>query len=210
MSWLLWREYRLNRWILATAAVAIVISYLFGWLLNSYFPDEELKDLGPNLGLAWSLLAVALLAGNAFAGERADRSAEFLAYLPLERRRTLAGKLLLHGIAVVVLVAINLPMIKQPLGFVELGVGIGIALVLYSVNWLVSSLQSSPALATISGFAVLMVTTMVAIAFVDLAKNSGAFDWLEMMILPALIFVCVLSIVCFSVGTRYYLRDAKE
>jgi len=210
MSWLLWREYRLNRWILVTAAVAIVISYLFGWLLNSYFPDEELEDLGPNLGLAWSLLAVALLAGNAFAGERADRSAEFLAYLPLERRRTLAGKLLLHGIAVVVLVAINLPMIKQPLGFVELGVGIGIALVLYSVNWLVSSLQSSPALATVSGFAVLMVIAMFVAASEDLSSTQRAFDWLEMMIWPALVLVCVLSIVCFSVGTRHYLRDAKE
>jgi ABC-type transport system involved in multi-copper enzyme maturation permease subunit len=210
MSWLLWREYRLNRWILVTAAVAIVISYLFGWLLNSYFPDEELEDLGPNLGLAWSLLAVALLAGNAFAGERADRSAEFLAYLPLERRRTLAGKLLLHGIAVVVLVAINLPMIKQPLGFVGLGVGIGIALVLYSVNWLVSSLQSSPALATVSGFVVLMVIVMFMAASEDLSSTQRGFDWLEMMIWPALVLVCVLSIVCFSVGTRYYLRDAKE
>ena len=210
MSWLLWREYRLNRWILATAAVAIVISYLFGWLLNSYFPDEELKDLGPNLGLAWSLLAVALLAGNAFAGERADRSAEFLAYLPLERRRRLAGKLLLHGIAVVVLVAINLPMIMQPWGFVELGVGICIVFVLYSVNWLVSSLQSSPALATVSGFVVLMVIVIFVAAFTDFSRTQGAFGWLEMMIWPALILVCVLSIVCFGVGTRHYLRDAKE
>ena len=209
MSWLLWREYRLNRWILATAAVAILISYLFGWLLNSYFPDEELKDTGPVLGLVWSLLTVALLAGNAIAGERADRSAEFLAYLPLERRRTLASKLLLHGIAVVVLVAINLPMIKQPLGFVELGVGIGIAVLLYSVNWLVSSLQSSPALATVSGFVVLMVIVMFVAASEDLSRTQGAFDWLEMMIWPALILVCVLSIVCFSVGTWHYLRDVK-
>ena len=43
--------------------------------------------------LALSQLTVALLGGNAIAGEAADCSAEFIAYLPLSRPRLLAGKL---------------------------------------------------------------------------------------------------------------------
>jgi cytochrome bd-type quinol oxidase subunit 2 len=65
-------------------------------------------------------------------------------------------------------------------------------------------------LATVSGFVVLMVIVMLVAASKDLSRTRGAFDWLEMMIWPALVLACVLSIGCFSVGTRHYLRDAKE
>ena len=42
-----------------------------------------------------SQLAIALIGGNAIAGERADRSAEFLCSLPITRKRILASKLLI-------------------------------------------------------------------------------------------------------------------
>jgi ABC-type transport system involved in multi-copper enzyme maturation permease subunit len=204
MNWLLWREYRLNRWILVTGAAAVLASYLIGFLLGFFNVDDELdEDVGEVLVLGWSVLTVALLAGNAFAGERADRSAEFIAYLPLQRRRTLISKLLLHLIVLVALLAVNLPMLGQPFGLDELGVGIGIALLLYGVNWLVSSIQSSPALATVSGFLTLMLFALVAAMYEDLTRTPGSSDWLQMMItLPV-------AIVCFSVGIWYYLRGSK-
>ena len=43
---------------------------------------------------------LALLGGNSIAGERVDRSAEFLAYLPVSRGRILASKLLVALAAV--------------------------------------------------------------------------------------------------------------
>mgnify|MGYP006928307318 CR=1 FL=1 len=41
MNWLLWREYRLNRWILITCAVGIVIPYVIGFFFLSEWQDEE-------------------------------------------------------------------------------------------------------------------------------------------------------------------------
>jgi len=48
-----------------------------------------------SITLGLSLFTLAMLGGNAIAAERADRSAEFLAYLPVSRWTILAGKSLI-------------------------------------------------------------------------------------------------------------------
>ena len=141
MNSLLWREYRLNRWILVFCAAAILVSYLLGFLLNHYALDDG-DDIGAAATFMLSLLTVALLAGNAIAGERADRSAEFIAYLPLRRSSTLASKLFLHLIAIVVLSAVNLWVLKQGVvsgeADAESAIWVGIGLFV-SACWFIAS-----------------------------------------------------------------------
>ena len=86
MKWLLWREYRLNRWILITGAVLLLLPYLITLIVlcwpnaistgANHIVDSLIVAAFYSLGI--SQLTVALLGGNAIAGERADRSAEFL------------------------------------------------------------------------------------------------------------------------------------
>ncbi|MGI9427835.1 MAG: hypothetical protein ACR2NM_04210, partial [Bythopirellula sp.] len=89
MNWLLWREYRLNRWILAAGTVGIFAPLMGAVLVFSTSDPEAFPkfiSMYINSYMA-TAITVALLAGNAVAGGRADRSAEFLAYLPLPRWR---------------------------------------------------------------------------------------------------------------------------
>ena len=121
----------------------------------------------------------------------------------------LASKLLLHLIAVVVLLGVNLPMIGQPFGFAELGDGACIALLVCCVNWLVSSIQSSPTLATMSGFATLGLIAMVIAMLEEWTRTSNESGWLHVLIWLSVAIGCVIPIVCFCVGTWYYLHDSK-
>ena len=140
--------------------------------MDAYIATEDNPDPDEHafagFGVAFSALTVALLAGNAFAGERADRSVEFLDYLPLERTHLLASKLLLCFGTITVLCMIDLLVLAQTatnrqVGFGELVSISSIAVLVFGVNWLVSSLQSSPALATVSGL-------MASIAFVGASE----------------------------------------
>ena len=72
MKWLLWREYRRNRLILATSGVLVLLSCVFAFILE-LDPDDLVAPDGFFV-LVFSVLTLALLAGNAIAGERADRS----------------------------------------------------------------------------------------------------------------------------------------
>ena len=126
MNWLFWKEYRQNRVIVVALIVMLVVPYLFGL----YFMGDRWY-WGRFQGLSWrqivddwrvglavaslysfaiSQVALALIGGNAIAGERADRSAEFQVYLPLTRQKILAGKLLL-ALAIVAVIWLTNPLI---------------------------------------------------------------------------------------------------
>ena len=111
MNWLLWREYRRNRMILGTSAVSILLACLldFNLVLDKY----DLIAPDGFLVLLLSVLTISILAGDSIASERADRSAEFIAYLPLRRSRTLVSKLFLPLAVVVVLCAVDLLMLTR-------------------------------------------------------------------------------------------------
>ena len=116
MKWLIWKDYRLNRLIFITALAFLVGPHLLAAILIWYGAEPPnargLFFAGSTLySLAFLQLAFALLGGNSIAGERMDRSAEFLAYLPVSRGRILASKLL------VALVAVPLGMASKPCGY---------------------------------------------------------------------------------------------
>jgi ABC-type transport system involved in multi-copper enzyme maturation permease subunit len=216
--------------ILITGAVLLLLPYLlngFEVLFEGANSSKEFEGVFISSCL-FSWLTVSLLAGNSIAGERADRSAEFIAYLPLPRWRMLVSKLALMLIVAVVFWSASLLAALVFVGPAELFAsrfpkGLSFAafiainlVVTYGVGWLFSSLQKSPVLASVAGFVAGILTlgcawgvghvTMpepskyVPQSFESMAVN--AFVWNTMIGLP-------IAIVCFCIGTWYFLRNSE-
>jgi ABC-type transport system involved in multi-copper enzyme maturation permease subunit len=186
-----------------------MLCYAIALFVNNFIATEDNTEPAEHafagFGVGFSILTVALLAGNAFAGERADRSAEFIRYLPLERARLLVSKLLLCLGTVTVLCAGALLVLAQTVttrhvGFRELVSISSIAVLLFGVSWLNSSIQSSPALATVSGL-------VASIPFVG-GVAAETVTSVERGSLLAVIFT--IGIGCFSIGTWHYLRGPSR
>jgi ABC-type transport system involved in multi-copper enzyme maturation permease subunit len=222
VSWLLWREYRLNRWILVIGAAGILVPHLIFFLAVGN-NDDTVLAFGKFMGAygassMFGYLAIAMLAGHAIAGERADRSAEFIAYLPLPRWRILASKLVLPLIIIAVIMGMNLVsvnLLALPVDFplahmADLRVLPSALLATYGVSWLFSSLLSSPVIASIIGLCTPFVVAgfgMATLNFLGLdvttPENVLALNgWCAIGCLP-------LAIVCFSIGTRNYFRRSE-
>ena len=158
MSWLLWREYRRNRWILGLGAVGLFLPCLIAVLFHA--EHTEIFIVVFMLSGTSSQVTVALLAGNALAGERADRSAEFVAYLPWRRVSTFASKLVLPALTAAISFVVyvwcshQLPEIATQgnMDMADLRIFAIVHLVTYGVGWLASSLSSSVAFASCIGF----------------------------------------------------------
>ncbi len=109
---LIWKDYRINRLIIFAGALLFIAPLAAVSLLNAwadvryggpYYPWSVALEFGANLGLMLSVITLAMLGGTAFACERADRSAEFLAGLPLGRRQVILSKTLLSVVPALVL-----------------------------------------------------------------------------------------------------------
>ena len=228
MNWLIWREYRLNRLILIAGVTILLLPYLIAlivllWPKSPAFTAFHVTKLfaGAALySLALSQVTLALLGGNAIACERADRSAEFIAYLPLLRKRLLCGKLILTFSAVAFIWAINSlvlwvavnwipklqPNINEPY---KIACNIAITgFVFYGVSWFISSFQSSPTFAVGGGLIAPLLVFMVLLAMagaMDLKpKSFGQFMG------DAYAIICpILALICFSIGTWYYLKRVE-
>ena len=210
MNWLLWREYRRNRWILAMGAVTLLLPSLLVFL-----SDERESVLRLAYFVAYCTFTpgtVALLASHTMAGERADRSAEFIAYLPLGRWRILASKLVLPLFAIVVISTVYLLGLPSGLAhFVDLFSLVITLLLIFGVCWLVSSFQSSTVIAFVSGAAApvlivvyMLVRSNLGPSFHEMTpKDIVAFSlWYAAICLPV-------AVVCFGIGTWNFLRQRE-
>ena len=110
MKLLLWKDYRLNRFVLVVAATLLVCPVAIAvvgvvWVDLPFRPDKvdlhRSAWIGTEIGLGLSVLSLCLLGGNSFAAERIDGSAEFLATLPPSRTMVLASKLTLASLTCV-------------------------------------------------------------------------------------------------------------
>jgi ABC-type transport system involved in multi-copper enzyme maturation permease subunit len=112
---LIWKDIRANRFALLLALILVVATYgvvgIFGYLDASMALQPlgrrvgELLRVGSLMAYGVGQLSMAVLAGNLIAGERVNRSAEFLAYLPASRGKVLCAKaLVLAGAAAALLV----------------------------------------------------------------------------------------------------------
>jgi hypothetical protein len=214
MSWLLWREYRRNRWILATGAAGLFLPCLIAVMFSA---EHTVNFIGVfMLSSVFSEMTVALLAGNALAGERADRSAEFVAYLPWRRTSTFASKLVLPALAAVVgsvvyvWCAHQLPEIATPMA--DLRIFVVVILVIYGVGWLASSLSSSVAYASCIGFVAPYLIFLCQYGIYSIRGVSldiGNRDDHETAMLVYTMIAVPVAIVCFSIGTWNYFRRSE-
>jgi ABC-type transport system involved in multi-copper enzyme maturation permease subunit len=228
MRWLLWREYRLNRLILAFAALLLLLPYVIALLATgiAVITGESTREFfGEAIAFSYSLswLTVFLLAGNAIAGERADRSAEFIAYLPLQRWRMLASKLLLSLIAFAVILGFNTLMTVILVGPVDVTnrqfwtivFYFSLGLLSYGSSWLASSLQSSVVFAITTGFVTTFLVSFCAMGIHvwTLEESLEPVDINEYFLKPMVMWNAAISlpvaIVCFGAGTWHYLRGSK-
>ena len=119
MRWLLWKEYRHNRLIVFAGLFLLLAPYViatcfgfgerwFDWSKDfgpAYRPTRwvEIFAAAAIWGVTISQFTLALVGGNAIAGERVERTAEFLYSLPIPRRRMVASKLLLASLITAVI-----------------------------------------------------------------------------------------------------------
>jgi ABC-type transport system involved in multi-copper enzyme maturation permease subunit len=187
MKALLWKDYRLNRAILIVGLILVAGPYLLGIGL-AVAPDWQpnrpaLERCGNGLLLA-SVLSIGLapvplviLAGHAFAGERSDRSAEFLATLPPPRTWLLASKaaIVLGSAMAVWFVNLAVAHVAAPaLGSEGFGHGrhplfyqLPVAIILIGAAWFWSVLLDSSVFATSLGIATALIVWL-GVAFVYL------------------------------------------
>ena len=177
MRMLLSKDIRLNRMVLLIGAAMVFLPYgiAAAFALNeAYASSAPIHRSWPNLLLAanhfclmfWPVVA-ALLGGNAFACERADRSAEFLAYLPPSRRQIATSKLSVVLIATLVFWGLNLLLFwlgRSHIGddtfqYLDLSEAApkssfaAIGVLTFGVGWLVSSVAKNTGPAAVIGLA---------------------------------------------------------
>jgi ABC-type transport system involved in multi-copper enzyme maturation permease subunit len=222
MKWLFWREYRLNRLILITGAVLLLLPCVTAliialrWVPKTGANIVELFFGASVYGLALSQLTLALLGGNAMAGERADRSAEYVAYLPVSRLSRLICKLGLAAVTALVIWGVSLPVLAVlrsilPRNYVDeemlfLAFVAITGLVFFCVSWFISSLQSSPTFAICGGLVTPLVIVMIwqAVAWLSEMRQGPEFD--QIIGIGYTVTCLLVAVICFSVGTWYYLR----
>lgn len=167
MKALLWREYRQHRMIIFACAGVVLMPYLL-WLVAAVLLDpyeyaartDWLHDLAASSVGALLLCAVsaAIIAGNLVAGERADRSSQFVGYLPINRASAMLVKLAVGMAVIAVLWLANylvLRIANAYLGTSDMGVremvdaagALLCALIMaLGVAWCLTTLLRSPAL----------------------------------------------------------------
>ena len=202
MNWLFWKDYRENRLVVFAALFLLVTPHLFslfGCCVQSIRwgagPQTWIDSFTASsmFSLVISQLAVALIGGNAIAGERADRSAEFLASLPIARKKILTSKLLLSLAIVGVIWVTNASALfglaswahqfwndPQPViaALATLGCIAIVAMMLFGVSWLLSSFLSSPTFA-VGGGLIIPLLLYAGICFGCYLLHLGDDRWME-------------------------------
>ncbi len=224
MRSLLWREYRLNSHILILGNFLLGLPYVIAtlvilWPSRKAIPLWEVTQIyaiATVCSYNLSQLTLAFLAGNAIAGERADRSAEFMAYLPISRKDRVVSKLVLATVVTTFIWSINL-LILWALRILDswrtdLSAGIGdsakytvlTGLVMFGVAWFFSSLQSSPTIAVCGGIITPVLIFMglyFAIVVERMDGESFATGFTSISV--------TLGTLAFAVGTWYFLKRVE-
>jgi ABC-type transport system involved in multi-copper enzyme maturation permease subunit len=239
MKWLFWKDFWHNRLVVFAGLFLLLLPYIMAVSIGCWE-----RAMGAQRQISWeslfigasiyslilSQLSIALIGGNAIAGERIDRSADFLFSLPFDRSKLLTSKLLLALLIVAVIWLANAPLLLYMAAITlettsayshqtriadVLLAGANIALTgmtFFCVAWCLSSFLSSPTFAVCGGLITpLLVGTGSAIFEWELVR----LEWLtpERYGLATTVFYDVACLIlcptCFVVGTRHYLRRAE-
>jgi ABC-type transport system involved in multi-copper enzyme maturation permease subunit len=225
MAWLIWKELRLQWRVLVIAAAVTLIPFAILWYVSS---DSALAGNYVGTFLTSVLVLVvtmALLGGHAIAPEWADRSAEFLAYMPVSRTKIVLSKLFVPVMAVALIWTVNLAFLVATRSSFALSTydarmvqhTVLAGLVAFSVAWFASALQDSPTIAAGIGLAMLPIVGfaiwLVSWFFRRLAGINGRnaiFIDAAVQNRLTLVIGVVVAIGCFACGTWYYLRRLQR
>jgi ABC-type transport system involved in multi-copper enzyme maturation permease subunit len=232
MTWLLWKDYRHNRMIVLTGLLVLLLPYVGSLCLIPFRPDIPKASFEKTcqvilvslasaslFSLVMSQVTVALIGGNAIAGERIDRSAEFLRSLPITRRKILASKLLFALIIVAVIwsnvllglclsnTLYNSREFPDMLHFARFLANVAVTgLLFFCVAWFFSSFLASPTFAVFGGLItpLLIPSGILLVAYqFELPLNETLFQNWNWGIGVSL------ALAFFAAGTCYYLRRVE-
>ena len=157
MKTLLWKDLRLSELCLLAGMMFIIGPYMF---INPYIHGYDFNN-------AWiistliSQLTIALVAGNIIVCERADRSAAFLAYQGITRKKIITSKLIICSITFMLIYVISfIPSFWLKLASRESADDLRIiqaytfatGFCFFGCCWLLSDLMTNPVATIVFGF----------------------------------------------------------
>lgn len=221
---LIWKDYCMNKPIIFIGLFFAVFPFIAlpGFMVVWNWPStpqsaawSAVLRQAATVSLGLSLLTQVLLGGNLIAAERADRSAEFLAYLPPSRFRVLASKAIVaFGVvgtiwvwnlaALFVAGALSDSSIRMP-ELPSIWVFAAVGSLLLGGAWIGSSVLQSAASAAALGIGLCFVAMMVTSAVFSLAglmPNGEA---------TTAYFVVnfLLGAAFFLIGSAFYVKNVS-
>jgi ABC-type transport system involved in multi-copper enzyme maturation permease subunit len=226
MKALIWKDFHINMFVLAYGVVILLAPLAAFTAVNLYaglryerlvWSWSELLIMNACFGMALQLLTAAMLGGCAVAAERADRSAEFLAYLPPSRWAIITSKAVLAVGAGTLIWLVELalahwfapffgPTVEDIAIFREQMTVVltPTAVLLFGAAWCASTVSPSHAIATGVGIAA-PIALLAVLLGVEYFFNPRAFD-LGSWYRPLCV---VLGIAAFIAGIVYYVRRVE-
>jgi ABC-type transport system involved in multi-copper enzyme maturation permease subunit len=228
MNWLLWKEFRQNQVVVYATLLFLLTPHLlaiYAACEQTYFWHASSRDLMGYFSLSsiysllLSQLSIVTAGGNAIAGERADRSAEFLGSLPISRKKVLVSKVLFSLAIIFVIWSIDASALMWLEGRSQIIAANDVAntlcytaitsLTFFCVAWGLSAFLSSPTVAVLGGL-LTPLFLWTGIFFVGYMLGYGSRpDAVELAVYLYCTMCLALSPICFGVGTWYYLRRVE-
>lgn len=220
MQALLRKDWRLFRPTIVGCLVVLAGVYLIGVLplardnprAGPYDTPRQIRNVAL-VATAVTAAFAAVFGASAFAVERRDRTAEFLAMLPVSRIRIMASKVAISVAFLLTVWAVHLTV--AVLAMNQLGTSAkhatdyayafaaiaGATLMMFSIAWLLSAFLTGPAVP----FGVAFGSTIASAELIrQLIENIGLHDYAFVRIWIA--WSCVVAVTCFVVGAVHYAR----
>ena len=220
---LLWKDWRVNRIVIAGSAILIAAPYVTAALLEYFYPQARVHSLvgfrqtlsTPAMAaLVVTVLMAAVFGAVAFAAERRERSAEFLALLPVTRRTVVLAKLLLAGSCVAAMWLLNVAVLNV-LGANDEASGatriVGpVILMAFGVAWLFSTFLTSPGIAAGISIGGTIFSTWALAALASEAMEEWNRKYLKDVVeVTVQVWTIGAGLLCLFVGSVYYLRRVE-
>ena len=227
MRSLLWKDYRQNRGALLAAVLVAAGPYLVAVVIiiaqrvvGAKEAEEWLQAItAACYASIWISVMIAAFMGAApIAGERADRSAEFVAGLPIDRANAVFSKAIVTGLPCLALWAANTlaltllmkscdngrpPNLNENDLVAAITWSFLLALLLFGMAWLFSSLMRSPAMAAAAAIG---TVTGLATA-VSMLSSWDGYQRVDDSMVILLIALCIgLGLMSFLTGVLVCLR----